>query len=150
MAISNSSFYAVLMILAGIGIPIMGALSSGLGARIQNPAFAVSILLVVAFCTSIVSLLLFSPSPIKLYQSPTPFYFYLGGIFFVFYISSVTWVAPKFGVGNAIAFVLLGQLISIATIDHFGLMGANQYALTLKRMIGLALMAGGVFLVASR
>ncbi len=42
-----------------------------------------------------------------------PFYSYLGGLFVVFYLLGMTWIAPKFGVGNAVAFVLLGQIISI-------------------------------------
>lgn len=79
-----------------------------------------------------------------------PFYFYLGGTFVAFYILSVTWVAPKFGVGNAVAFVLLGQLISMAAIDQFGLFGAPTHAITLQRTIGLILMAIGVFLAVRR
>jgi transporter family-2 protein len=40
---SNSGFYAVLMLFAGIGIPIMATLNSGLGVKLQSPALAVSI-----------------------------------------------------------------------------------------------------------
>jgi transporter family-2 protein len=42
-----------------------------------------------------------------------------------FYVLSITWIAPTFGVGNAVFFVLLGQLVSAAMIDHFGLFGAQ-------------------------
>ena len=56
-------------------------------------------------------------------------------------------MAPVFGVGNAIAFVLLGQLIAMATIDQFGLLGAPQISLTPFRILGLILMAAGVFFV---
>jgi transporter family-2 protein len=79
-----------------------------------------------------------------------PFYFYLGGIFVAFYVLSVTWVAPKFGIGNAVAFVLLGQLISMAAIDQFGLLGAQMHTITLQRAIGLILMSAGVFLAVRR
>jgi len=41
---------------------------------------------------------------------------------------------------------LLGQLISMSMIDHFGWFGAVQHALTPQRLLGLALMAAGVFL----
>jgi transporter family-2 protein len=43
-------------------------------------------------------------------------------------------------------FVLLGQLISAAAIDHFALFGAQQTPLTLSRAGGIAVMAFGVFL----
>jgi transporter family-2 protein len=74
-------------------------------------------------------------------------YFYFGGLFVVFYVLSITWVAPRFGIGNAVSFVLLGQLVSMLTIDQFGLMGSPQTTISVQRIIGLALMAVGVFLV---
>jgi transporter family-2 protein len=42
--------------------------------------------------------------------------------------------------------VLLGQLISAAAIDHFGLFGAQSTTLGLARLGGIALMAAGVWL----
>jgi len=49
-------------------------------------------------------------------------------------------------VGNAVFFVLLGQLVAAAVIDHFGLMGALPFALTPRRALGIAVMALGVWL----
>ena len=43
-------------------------------------------------------------------------------------------------------FVLLGQLISAAAIDHFGLFGARVSPLDTTRALGIALMAARVFL----
>ena len=43
-------------------------------------------------------------------------------------------------------FVLLGQMISAAAIDHFGLMGAKVDPLTWTRASGIFVMALGVFL----
>ena len=43
----------------------------------------------------------------------------------VFYILSITTIAPKFGIGNAVFFVLIGQLASAAVIDHFAFFAAN-------------------------
>ena len=75
-----------------------------------------------------------------------PAHFYFGGAFMAFYAISVTFIAPRFGVGNAIFFVLVGQLISAATIDHFGLFGAMRSAIDAKRIAGIALMVAGVYL----
>ena len=50
-----------------------------------------------------------------------------------FYTFSATFITPKIGVGNVVAFVLLGQLCALAVIDHFGLMGAPQFSMTSKR-----------------
>jgi transporter family-2 protein len=63
-----------------------------------------------------------------------------------FYLLSITFVAPKFGVGNAVFFVLIGQMISAAAIDHFGLFGAQVSPISLTRAAGIGLMACGVWL----
>ena len=75
-----------------------------------------------------------------------PKHLFLAGLFVAFYVLSVTYVAPQFGVGRAIFFVLVGQLISAAVIDHFGLFGARQMPLSASRAGGLAMMAIGVWL----
>ncbi|MCB1607356.1 MAG: DMT family transporter [Xanthomonadales bacterium] len=143
---ANQVFFACLMLATGIGIPIMAALSSKLGATYGSPSFAASVLFLVALCIS-VAFLLTAGGGLKLSpKAPIPFYFYLGGVFVAFYVLSVTWVAPQFGVGNAVAFVLLGQLISMAAIDQFGLLGAQTHVISLQRAIGLVLMSVGVFL----
>lgn len=138
------------MFFAGIGIPLMATLNSGLGVRLQSPVLAVVILLSVGLTIAATTLLLSSGVPKSIYHPTIPWYFYAGGAFFVFYISTVTAIAPKFGVGNAISFVLLGQLVAIATIDHFGLFGATRFEISTSRAMGLALMAAGVFLVVKR
>jgi len=143
----NSTVYALTMLFAGIGIPIMAALNAGLGTKLQSSGLAAAILFCVAMVASLTYLLLVEGIPTSFSAPSTPFYFYLGGLFVVFYVLSVTWIAPRFGIGNAVAFVLLGQLISMATIDQFGLMGAPQTTLTLPRLMGLLFMAIGVFLV---
>jgi len=147
---TNTFVYAIIMLLAGIGIPILAALNGGLGTKLQSSALATSILLLVGLIMALLFLFATEGIPSKIYEANTPWYFYFGGFFVVFYILSVTWVGPRFGLSNAIAFVLLGQLIAMSAIDHFGFFGASQYPLTLKRSVGLALMTAGVFLVLSK
>ena len=68
----------------------------------------------------------------------------LAGVGFAFYLLSITWVGPRFGIGNAIMFVLGGQIISSALIDHFGLFGAPHKPIDLLRAAGLVIMATGI------
>lgn len=143
-------FFSTLMLATGIGIPIMAALSSAVGTKYGSPAFAASILFLVALSISTAFLFIVEGGLRPFPKVPLPFYFYLGGLFVAFYVLSTTWVAPQFGIGNAVAFVLLGQLISMAAIDQFGLMGAPTHAITLPRTIGLVLMSVGAFLAVRR
>ncbi len=146
----TSIFYASLMLVAGLGIPIMAALNGNLGAKLHSPTLATTILFIVGGAISLGYLLLSGTGTKLNNEQPIPVYFYLGGIFVSFYIFSITWVAPKFGIGNAVSFVLLGQLISMTIIDHYGLLGARQYAISMQRTVGLIFMVLGVFLAVRR
>jgi len=139
--------YALLMIFAGMGIPIMAALNAGLGAKLESPALAATILFFVGLIGSVAFLLIFEGFPANFTKQVMPIYFYLGGLFVLFYVLSISWVAPRFGIGNAISFVLLGQLLAMTTIDQFGFMGAEQTTITWQRLLGLIFMSIGVFLV---
>ena len=137
--------YAAIMLAAGFGIPILAALNAALGVRLGSPAAAASCLFIVAFLSAVLVLMFTGPGAIK-GAADAPKHLFLAGILVAFYVISITWVAPKFGVGNAVFFVLLGQLISAAAIDHFGLMGAKMSPLTLTRAAGIAVMAFGVLI----
>ena len=133
------------MLAAGIGIPVLAALNAQLGARLGSPALAAAILFVVAFaCAALATLVTGAGAlPRALAQPPV---LYLAGTLVAFYVLSITYVAPTFGVGNAVFFVLLGQIVSAALIDHFGLLGARPSPITGRRAAGIALMATGVLL----
>ncbi len=137
--------YALVMLAAGIGIPVLAALNAGLGTRLGSPVAAAAILFVVALLTTLMVLAI-KGAPALAAVVTAPRHLFLAGLLVAFYILSITIIAPKFGVGNAVFFVLLGQLISAALIDHFGLFGARISPLSLSRAGGIALMAAGVFL----
>jgi len=143
-------FYALLMGIAGMGIPVMAALNSNLGTRLNSPALATSILFIVGTIVSLAYLFLSGGMPKAPIKEPVPILFYLGGLFVIFYILTMTWVAPKFGVGNAISMVLMGQLVSMAIIDHYGLLGALKQTLSVQRLAGIALMMLGVYFIIRR
>ncbi len=135
--------FAVLMILAGVGIPTMAALNSGLGVRIGSPWAAGFILFTMG---AVISGIVLAVNGLPKAPFGAPPGFYAGGLLVAFYVLSITWAAPRMGVGNAIFFVLLGQIIAASAIDHFALFGAARSPLTLQRAVGIAFMLVGVFL----
>jgi transporter family-2 protein len=146
----QSVFYAMVMLAVGFGIPMFAALNGGLASRLQNPMLASTFALLAATCVIISTLLLTEGLPSVRFEKSIPIVFYFGGVFVAIYILGMTWVAPRFGVGNAVAFVLLGQIISMALIDHYGWFGAVRSSVTLQRLAGLVLMTIGVFLAIRR
>lgn len=136
--------YALIMLVAGMGIPVLAALNAALGQFLGSPSAAAAILFLVAFVIGLTAMLITGPAPVLLAGS-APKHLFLGGCLVAFYVLSITYIAPHFGVGNAVFFVLVGQLISAAIIDHFGLFGAHSTPLSLTRGAGLGLMALGVW-----
>lgn len=146
MTSGNTVAFAAIMFLTGVGIPILAALNGGLGARLGSPMAASMILFGLAFLIATTGALLTGSVGHIRFTPDIPFQFYFGGLFVAFYVIAVTFIAPRFGVGNAIFFVLVGQLASAAVIDHFGLFGAIRSSIDLKRIAGIALMVAGVWL----
>lgn len=138
--------YALVMALAGIGIPVLAALNARLGARIGSPAAAATILFAVAFFGAVIVMVATRGTAALASAPDQPKHLFLAGLLVAFYVLSITWVAPRFGLGNAIMWVLLGQLVSAAVIDRWGLMGAMVREITPLRGAGLALMVAGVVL----
>ncbi|MGR3542244.1 MAG: DMT family transporter, partial [Hasllibacter sp.] len=66
-----------------------------------------------------------------------PPHLFAAGALVAFYVLAITTVAPTFGVGNAVFLVLLGQLLSSAAIDQFGLFGARAAPIDARRALGL-------------
>ncbi|NUB43947.1 DMT family transporter [Fertoebacter nigrum] len=135
------------MLAAGIGIPVLAALNAQLGGRIGSPAAAAAILFVVALCGAVVVMLATSGTAALALATAQPKHLFLAGLLVAFYVLSITWVAPKFGIGNAVFFVILGQMISASLIDQFGLFGTVQKSITLTRAGGIGLMVAGLGLI---
>lgn len=140
--------YAAIMIVAGLGIPVMAAMSGTLGSRLGSVPAATSILFGVALLLVIATTIVTGIPTLQSFIL-APKYLFLSGACVAFYALTITFIGPRFGVANAILCVLLGQMLCSAVIDHFGLLGAPAIEIERRRIVGLALMAVGLFLARS-
>ncbi|MCB2135472.1 MAG: DMT family transporter [Rhodobacteraceae bacterium] len=142
--------YGAIMVAAGTGIPVLAALNAQLGQRIGSPSAAAVILFAVAFMGALLVMAV-TTGPTPLARAPVqPKHLFLAGLLVAFYVLSITWVAPHFGLGNAIFCVLFGQLFAAAIIDHFGLFGAIPRPMTWSRGAGIAFIGLGILLTQRR
>jgi transporter family-2 protein len=139
--------HAIWMLMAGVGIPVLAALNGQLGARLGAPVAAGFVLFAVGFAAACVLLLLSGQAGALSSLSVQPKHLFLAGLLMAFYAFSITFVAPRFGIGNAIFCVLLGQMIAATVIDQFGLFGASVQTVSLTRAAGLAAMVAGIVLI---
>jgi transporter family-2 protein len=136
---------AAMMFMAGIGIPVFAAFNSALSKQLGGPIAATAVTFAVGLVIALVVVAFTGFPERSAFTFETP-HIWFGAIFMLFYATSVAFAAPRIGLGNASFFVLLGQIVAAAAIDHFGWLGAIQSALTPKRLLGIAVMALGLYL----
>jgi transporter family-2 protein len=74
-------------------------------------------------------------------------YYLTGGLLGAAYVTTVLVSVRTLGAGGVTAATIAGQLTMSVIIDRLGILGLEQRALSLPRVIGIALLAAGVFLV---
>lgn len=139
--------YALWAAAAGAGIPVMAVLNARLDRALGGASYAAMALFAVGFATTLLlSILLAGRWPDMTTLSSTRPGDFAGGVIVAGYIFSITMLAPRFGVANAILFVMTAQIFTSAAIDHFGLFGASVRPLTAVRALGLLVMLLGLLI----
>ena len=149
---STTVLLALLALASGALIPVQAASNSALARVIHdNVPFAATTLFLVAFIAAAFALLVSGQGlPAAAELGEAPWWSYSGGPIVAFYVLTITFLAPRLGVGNAIALIVTGQVVAALAIDHFGLLRSIVFPLTWTRAAGGALMIAGVFLALRR
>ncbi len=135
--------YAPWAFAAGILIPVMAVSNGTLSKVTGNPLLAVTVLFAVGLLCSVVMLLFTGTNGASSLLRAPPWLF-SGGAIVCFYIFSVSVLAPRFGVGNTILFVVAAQILTSTAIDHFGLLGASLRPVSVLRLIGVLVLLAGL------
>jgi bacterial/archaeal transporter family-2 protein len=148
---SQQSLYVAIALLAGVAVPVLASVNASFGQAIGNVWWASLMLCIVAFATILgVSLAAGSGLPGASMLAGASWWHLTAGCFFTVYIVSMTFVAPRIGLGNAIILVVVAQIVTAVAIDHFGLLGATVTSLDWKRALGVAFLVTGVVLARSQ
>jgi transporter family-2 protein len=141
----SSVSYAIWAYAAGALIPLMALLNAGIarttGGQIQATVILFAIGLIASLLLALIMTVRLPDFHTLLRIAPQQ---YAGGVIVGFYVLSITYLAPRFGIGNAILFAVTAQLITSALMDHFALAGAALRPLTMMRAVGLLTVIIGV------
>ena len=74
-------------------------------------------------------------------------YYLIGGLLGAVYVTTVLISVRTLGAGGVTAATIAGQLSMSVVLDQLGILGLAQKQLTPGRVIGVALLAAGVFLI---
>jgi transporter family-2 protein len=150
--VKTTSLLWLLALIAGALIPVQAAANAALSKSIRGnvPVAALILFAIAGVATLLAVLLAREPAPTVETLRAAPWWSYLGGLIVAFYVFSITFLAPRIGVGTAISLVVTGQILAALTIDHFGLLRSLTFPLNPVRLLGAVLMGIGVFLALRR
>jgi bacterial/archaeal transporter family-2 protein len=138
---------AAFALVVGALIPIQAATNAAMSKSLGGISYASLVLFGISLIVVLAWILITQAAmpPVAAFRA-APIYGWLGGFIVATYVLSITFLAPRLGVGNAICFIVTGQIFAAVLIDHFGLFGASVQALSWSRIAGIALMIAGLFL----
>jgi len=136
-----------LAVIVGALIPVQAATNAAMSRVIGSVAITSLALFAIGFVVVAVwAIVIRVPLPSLETLRRVPAYGWFGGFIVASYVISITFLAPRLGVGNAIRLVVTGQIVAAVIIDHVGAFGAVVQRLTMGRAIGVVLMIIGVIL----
>jgi bacterial/archaeal transporter family-2 protein len=74
-------------------------------------------------------------------------YYLTGGVLGAIYVTSALVAVRGLGAGGVTAATITGQLLTAVVVDRLGILGLEERALTPGRLLGVALLAVGTYLV---
>jgi transporter family-2 protein len=136
--------YTTWTVLAGIGIPLIGVLNSGIARSVGNPFAATAVMFAIAMVAALGITLPLYGLPTAAQLGSAPMISYAAGLLIGFYALSATIIIPRLGAASFISFILIAQLLTSAAVDQFGLFGMEKRPIDTTKLIGLIVIAAGI------
>jgi transporter family-2 protein len=142
------ALYLLLAFAAGVVLPFQAGINTQLAHWLHSPIRAAFVSFAVGTVALVVlSALVWRPLPSSARLGNTPWWVWIGGLLGAFYVAGSIVTAPRLGAATLIALVVAGQAVASVVVDHFGMVGFKEQHVTPGRILGMALIVGGVTLV---
>jgi transporter family-2 protein len=137
-----------LAIAAGIGLVIQQAVNASLRSALQSSAWTAFTSYGVGWvCMVLLILALRDPVPAANLVTRVPWWAWGGGALGSVFIVLGIFLVPQIGAATFFTLVIAGQMLASVAFDHFGWLGLTQRPIDASRLIGVALLIGGVVLI---
>jgi bacterial/archaeal transporter family-2 protein len=128
--------------LVGMQAPINSKLGKTIGTfPAASVSFAIGLIVLVAIT------LLFSGFGQLTQARHLSWYYLTGGLLGAAYVTTVLLTVRTLGAGGVTAATIAGQLALAVVLDQLGILGLEQRGFTVQRVVGILLLAAGVFLI---
>jgi transporter family-2 protein len=133
---------------AGLGLTVQVGMNTQLR-KVLNSAYSAALISFLVGTLALVALLLVTRTamPSRAALAGVPAWAWFGGLFGAFYVAISTVVAAQLGATSLLVLGLAGQLATALVVDHYGWLGLPEHPITLIRLMGVALVCAGVWLI---
>jgi transporter family-2 protein len=131
-------------IFSGTLMAVQGAMNATLG-RVMGLLWMLASVYVIGSAVAIAAALIFSSQPLQI--SRTGLYVWLSGPAGLAITLLVAAAVPKLGMVRTTTFIVVAQVLTAAAIDLLGLLGVRQEPFAPWRLLGVAALALGAYLL---
>lgn len=140
--------HVITVLTAGAMLPMQAGINAGLARGWGHPLWAATVsfgvgTLVLLGVAAVARLAI----PNWQQLSDIPAWSWSGGVLGAFYVTVMVIFAPKLGAATLLALVVAGQMLASTLLDHYGVLGFPQQAISLPRLLGVVLLFLGVILI---
>lgn len=140
--------YAVLAIGTGVCLAVQSAANGKFREHLGSPAWAAFFSICGTILCALLAMAILRPQwPSAESLKSTSWWFWIGGPMGALIVLAGATITPRLGAASFLAFLIGGQMICSAALDHFGSMGLTARPVSPVRLIGLLLVLGGAVLV---
>jgi transporter family-2 protein len=133
---------------AGLGLTVQVGMNTQLR-KVLNSAFSAALISFTVGTVTLVALIVVTRTalPSRTMLAEVPAWAWFGGLLGAFIVAISTVVAAQLGATSLLVLGLTGQLAMALVVDHYGWLGLPEHPITWMRLMGVALVAAGVWLI---
>ena len=139
--------FVLLALVAGATMPLQAGINLRLRHALGDPFMAA----LVSFAVGTMALAAYGlatrPMPTMAMFSGAPWWSWLGGFLGAFFVSITIILAAEIGATATMAWLLAGQFSAALILDHYGLISFSVREISWPRLLGVALLIFGAYLV---
>ena len=138
--------YLIIALAAGVALATQSAINTQLAKAMSGEAVIATF---ISFAVGTIVLFFIAWVKTELWGNLStvpsqPWWKLIGGILGAVVVFTTVLLAPKLGITAMLFFIIVGQLITATTIDHFGLIGMPIREVNITKFIGLIIVAFGL------
>ena len=138
--------YLIIALVAGVALATQSAINTQLAKAMSGEAVIATF---ISFAVGTIVLFFIAWVKTDLWGNLStvpsqPWWKLIGGVLGAIVVFTTVLLAPKLGITAMLFFIIVGQLITAATIDHFGLIGMPIREVNITKFIGLIIVAFGL------